>query len=146
MNLRFCFNRKGQSTVEFSFVLMMVIVITLALTDLTRIAYNWMVLQYAASEASRFGSLGQIDPGFATREDSIRSRITQMTSDLGLDNVNVEFIDESGGSTAGASLEYYRLRLSRTLYGQALVDAFLRMGGIQTYQVVAWTVIRNEPF
>ena len=114
--------------------------------DLTRIAYNWMVLQYAASEASRFGSLGQIDPGAASREESIRNRVTQIVNNLGVNNVNVEFSDEDGGNTAGNSLSYYRLKLSRELYGQALTSVFLKLAGARTYEVTAWTVIRNEPF
>ena len=100
-------NEKGQSLVESSFVIVLIIGLMFTLTDLTRTAYNWLVLEYAASEASRFGSLGQIDQGFDTREDSIRNRISQIANGLGITDVNVQFFDEVGGDSAGAASEYY---------------------------------------
>ena len=144
-------NQLGQSTVEFAFVLIMLFVVFCTLTGLTQIAYNWVVLQYAASEASRFGSLGITDQGIPTREDSIRNRVTQITEDLGLTEVMIQFLDESGGQTAGSASEYFRMKLSRTIELQGLPRFFLKTAGwsdeqVPIYEIVAWTVIRNEPF
>ena len=144
-------NQKGQSTVEFAFVIVAVFVVFCILSGLTQIAYNWVVLQYAASEGSRFGSLGQTDQGVPTREESIRNRVRQITEDLGLDQVVVQFLDESGGGTAGSSSEYFRMKLSRMIEIQGLPSFFLSLAGWNSgqkpvYEIVAWTVIRNEPF
>jgi len=144
-------NRKGQSTVEFAFVILIFFLVFSMLSGLTQIAYNWVVLQYAASEGSRFGSLGKIDEGFITREDSVRNRVTQIAQDLGIDEVMVEFFDQGGGTTAGASSEYYRMKLSRTIQLEGLLGFFLDLAGFgdgqpPIYEVTAWTVIRNEPF
>ncbi len=144
-------NRKGQSTVEFAFVIISLFVVFCMLTGLTQIAYNWVVLQYAASEASRFGSLGLTDAGFPSREDSIRNRVQEIIQNLGLNQVIIEFLDESGGSTAGSSSEYFRMKLSRAIQLQGLPRFFLKTAGwtddqVPVYEVIAWTVIRNEPF
>ncbi len=144
-------NQKGQSTVEFAFVIVMLFVVFCMLTGLTQITYNWVVLQYAASEASRFGSLGQTDSGFSSREASIRNRVQKITQDLGLSKVVVQFVDESGGITAGSSSQYFKMKLSRTIQLLGLPRFFLKIAGWKNeqtpvYEVVAWTVIRNEPF
>ncbi len=144
-------NESGQSSVEFASVLIMLFVVFCTLTGLTQIAYNWVVLQYAASEASRFGSLGITDQGVLTREDSIRNRVQQITHDLGLNQVAIQFLDESGGTTAGSSSQYFKMKLTRAIQLQGLPRFFLKTAGwnenqVPVYEIVAWTVIRNEPF
>jgi hypothetical protein len=143
-------NRKGQSLLEFAFVLTIFIVLFCFLVGLVQIAYNWVVLQYAASEGSRFGSLGIIEPGFATREENIRSRVLQITAGLGIADVIVEFVDQAGGASAGAASEYFRMKLTHTLALQGIPGFFFEMGGFgngaPSYEVTTWTVIRNEPF
>ena len=144
-------NRKGQSFVEFVFVLIIFLVLFCLLTGFIQIAYNWGVLQYAASEGSRFGSIGILDPGFADREANIQSRVLQITQDLGVEGVHVEFFDQAGGATAGGASEYFTLKLTRTLEFQGLPGFFFNMAGYAEgvtphYEVIAWTVIRNEPF
>ncbi len=148
---RFRLNRKGQTLVEFAFVFLIFIVLICMLSGLTQIAYNWIVLQYAVSDASRFGSLGKIDVGFNSREASIRNRVVQTTGQLGLNSVSIEFFDQVGGSTAGSSSEYFKMKVSRTIQLKGMVGFFLSLAGFSPsaapiYQVNASTVIRNEPF
>lgn len=143
-------NQKGQSAVEFAFVLPLLIAIMLALGSLSTIVYNWVVLQYAASEASRFGSLGQIDPGFETREASIENRVVQIAESLGIGGVAVAFSDEDGNPTAGSSSEFFKITLTRSLEMQPVLGLFFALTGgggtASAYQVRVGTVIRNEPF
>ncbi len=148
---RFALNQKGQTLVEFAFVFLIFIVLICMLSGLTQIAYNWIVLQYAASDASRFGSLGKIDTGFNSREASIRNRVAQTTAHLGLNGVSIEFFNEAGGSTAGSSSEYFKMKVSRTIQLKGMVGFFLSLAGFSPsaapiYQVAVSTVIRNEPF
>ncbi len=147
---RFLTHQKGQSTIEFALVLTALMAVTLALGGLATISYNWTVLQYAASEGSRFGSLGQIDEGFESREDSIRSRVESIVESLGLSDVDIAFTDKVGGNTAGAASEYFTMTITRSLAMPAILSVFFSMtqteGTLPTYDVTARTVIRNEPF
>ena len=54
-------NKKGQATIEMAFTMLFFLVALFVLADLTRITYNWMVLQFAVNEGARFGSLGRTD-------------------------------------------------------------------------------------
>ena len=141
-------NRKGQSLVEFAFILTIFVVLFCFLMGLVQISYNWVVLQYAASEASRFGSIGVLDPGFVSREANIRSRVTNITDGLGVHDVVIEFLDQAGGATAGGASEYFKMKLTHALPLPGVPAFLLGMGGFGegTYEVTTWTVIRNEPF
>ncbi len=143
-------NQKGQSTVEFSFVLIIATFLIAGLASVAQIGYHWAVMHYAASEAARFGSLGLTDPSFKTHEDSIRNRVVQIAHGLGVDGIAVEFTDQSQGASAGKASEYFVLRLSRPL---DLDPAILTLFGMNRgasiasrYQLIVRTVIRNEPF
>lgn len=144
-------NRKGQSLVEFVFVLTLFLLVFCMLMGLIQIAYNWVVLQYAASEGSRFGSLGIVEAGFANREENIEARVLQITQSLGLEGVQVQFVDQTGAATAGGASEYFRMRLSRDIQLEGMLRFFLDAAGFAEgvtpqYAITAWTVIRNEPF
>lgn len=139
-------NRKGQSLVEFVVTFVVVVILFVALVNTVLVAYSWVVLQYAASEGSRFGSIGILDPGYISREENIRDRILQITQGFGLGDVDVEFLDQAGGATAGSASEFFKMKLTRNIQFMA-IPAFL-MGDNEnpTYELTAWTVIRNEPF
>lgn len=150
MGIRTLGNEKGQATVEFTFVFLALIVLVFALGGLSQITYHWVVMQYAASEASRYGSLGQADAGL-TREQSIRNRVEDIASAMGVDDVIVTFEDEQGGGSAGLGTEHFSMTLSRPLelisfVGNILQFAGLAPGSIPEYTLTVRTVIRNEPF
>ena len=143
-------NQKGQSTVEFSFAFLILIVLVFALGGLAEITYHWVIMQYAASEAARYGSLGSTDPGLS-REASIQNRVNEITNAMGVDDVIVTFQDESGGATAGLGSQHFAMTLSRPLQLIPFVGNILQFAGlaptaIPIYQVTVRTVIRNEPF
>lgn len=150
MKSRILSNQRGQSVVEFAFVFIAMVILFFALAGLSIVGYNWMALQYAATEAARFGSLGKVDAGFASREESIRARVQQITQNLGLENVTVVFTDEDGNDTAGSSSELFRLTISRTLQIQPAVGVMFSLAQVDSeipsYTIQAATVIRNEPF
>jgi hypothetical protein len=104
-----------------------------------------VVLQYAASEASRFGSIGVLDPGYVSREDNIRDRVLQITQGFGVGDVDVLFVDQAGGATAGSASEFFKMKLTRDIQFMAVPAFFMDTENPQ-YQLTAWTVIRNEPF
>ena len=138
--------RKGQALVEFVVTFIVIVIIFVGLVNTTLVAYSWVVLQYAASEGSRFGSIGVLDPGFVSREDNIRARVLQITQGFGVGDVDVEFLDQAGGNTAGSASEFFKMKLIRDVQFMAM-PAFL-LGDVPNphYQLTAWTVIRNEPF
>ncbi|MDD5216977.1 MAG: pilus assembly protein [Candidatus Omnitrophica bacterium] len=149
-NAKLTGHEKGQTLVEFVFVLILAFLLMAGLISVAQIGYHWAVMHYAASEASRFGSLGLTDPGVATREDSIRNRVIQTAHDCGVDDLSIEFVDQNDGATAGQSSEYFILRLSRPLDIHPVILTLFGLRPDTTlpshYQLVVQTVIRNEPF
>ena len=143
-------NRRGQSTVEFTFAFLILILLVFALGGLAEITYHWVIMQYAASEASRYGSLGLSDAGLS-REASIRNRVDEVALAMGVDDITVVFQDENGGATAGQGSQHFEMTLSRPLQLISFVGNILQFAGlapaaIPVYQVTVHTVIRNEPF
>ena len=138
-------NRKGQSLVEFVCVLVLIVIFLVGLVNTILVAYSWVVLQYAASEGSRFGSIGILDPGFVSREDNIRAHVLQITQGFGLGDVAVQFVDQAGGNTAGSASEFFKMKLVRDVQFM-VVPAFFSETVNPHYELTAWTVIRNEPF
>ncbi len=144
-------NEKGQSTVEFAFMLILCVVLIAGLASTAQIGYHWAVMQYAANEAARYGSLGQVNAG-ETREQTIRRRVLEAAHAMGVDDLTVEFLDQDSGATAGESSEFFRLRLSRPLDLNPVIMTLFRLnpqtdGALAPhYQLSVQTVVRNEPF
>ncbi len=141
--------QEGQCLVEFSFNLVLAAMLLAGLAGVAQIGYHWVVMHYAASEAARFGSLGKADPGM-TREESIRNRVTTLAHDLGVDDLTIEFVDESNGATPGQASEYFVLRLSRPILLHPVILTLFELAPgsppASEYQMRVQTVIRNEPF
>ena len=141
-------HKKGQATIEFAFALAFVAAFLLALTDMTRIFYNWMVLQYATNEGARYGSLGATSSDGTTREQAISNLVTQTAQNLGITLCSVTLTDEGGGSSAGAPSTFFTLKTTSDLTLSPLTGLLLAAVGDYggTYSMTAVTVIRNEPF
>ncbi len=141
-------NTRGQAAIEWAFVILFFLVTFFVLGDLTRIGYNWMVLQYAIGEGARVGSLGKNDPACAGAQDvrscSIDKKVKDTANNLGVDKVIVQF----GSTGAGGSLDFFTLFASRDVIVNNFTGLFLKIAGQHggTYTVKAGTVVRNEPF
>ncbi len=142
------FGKKGQATIEMSITILFFLVALFVLGDLTRIGYNWMILQYAVGEGARLGSLGKTDPACSGASDvrgcSIDKKVTDVAHDLGVDGVTVQF----GTTGTGGSLDFFTLVASRTVTVNNFTGVFLSIAGAHggAYIVKAGTVVRNEPF
>lgn len=136
-------NQRGQGTVEMAFAIVFLLIFMFPVVDLTKIAYNWLGLQYAVNEGARVGSITTVN-----RENTIRTKVTDIASSLNISPITVTFTDEEGGATAGASLEFYTLSAYRDVPISNLTSFFAKMFGNYggTYRVLARMTIRNEPF
>ena len=118
----------------------------IVLTDMVRICYNWVSLQYAVNEAARFGSLGS--SGGGSRASAITDKVVDIAGRLGVHDVDVSFTDEAGGGTPGGGLSFYELQAQTLIVLNPISGVIFRITGdfSGTYEVTAKTIIRNEPF
>ena len=64
------------------------------MTDMLRVCYNWLSLQYAVNEGARFASLGQGMAGLS-QDESIEARVIEAASNLGVNDVTVSITDDA---------------------------------------------------
>lgn len=80
---RFPHSSKGQSVIEFAFVLPLLLVLVFGITEMGRMLMNANMLTQAAREGARVAAIGQ-------PADSVASRVTGILTAAGIDNnVNV---------------------------------------------------------
>ena len=148
MKSRLSLDNKGQATIEIAITILFFLVTLFVLGDLARIGYNWMILQYAVNEGARLGSMGKTDPACSGSPDvrscSIENKVKDVASNLGVDNVTVEF----GSTGAGGSLDFFTLVASQKLTINSFTGLFLQIAGAHggVYTIKTGTVVRNEPF
>ena len=140
--------QKGQSTVELALTILIFLAMMVVLADMVKICYEWVSLQFAVNEGARFGSLGETS-GSLDREASIEAKVVEIAGNLGVSNVTVSFVDDTGGGTPGAPLTFYRLQAQTPVSLNPVSNLLLSFVGNyanQVYNVTAETLIRNEPF
>ena len=133
---------KGQSAVEFALVIIFFIIFLIALTDMVRICYNWVSLQYAVNEAARESSLNR---NGRTLVDTIATNLGISTADVTLIDVETNLPIAVG---SGSPLKFVKLRIHNQVL-LSLPSAFVLqlMGNPKgTYDFNVETIIRNEPF
>ena len=133
--------KKGQGTVEFALAVFVFFAFMVVLTDMVRICYNWVCLQYAVNEAARIGSVSA--PAGTDRASVVSTEVTRIATHLGVKNVTIAFSD-SGGSSLG----FFELQAQSPIVLNPLSGLILKIAGDfdGTYIVTAETLIRNEPF
>ncbi len=105
-NGRFLKNQRGQSLVEFSFVLFLLCMLTFGIIDFGRLFFTQMTLQNAVRQAGRFAVTGNHlpdpkDPAQSmSRVDSIVQTATSAAA--GIDVTNVQISSVKGGSSGAA--------------------------------------------
>ena len=137
MTKRVRLGQKGQGAVEFALTVLIFLAFMVVLSDMVRICYNWVCLQYAVNEGARFGSLGQ------TSAD-ITKKVTDIASSLGVKNAQV-----SVGDLGSTPLSFSRLEASTDITLNPVSDLILGITGkynSKPYHVTADTMVRNEPF
>ena len=145
-------NRKGQAMVEFAMTTLFLLGFVLVLASAWRICMNWTSLQFAVNEASRFGILGKTDPNQPTREASIRQRIEDAATNLGVNTpITVTFYNIDGTPTAiaGNPANFVRVQAATEIMVDPLTGILLDMFGDYSnsnLRIVADTLVRNEPF
>ena len=128
-------HQRGQATIEMAFALLIFGIFMLIITDMLRIGYSWITLQYAVNEGARIASLEQ---GFDSggRIAAIQSRVVDVATALGINNVSVSVDD----STSVAEVE-----ATATVNLTPFSDLVLNFGGNydRTYNIVAQTAVRS---
>jgi hypothetical protein len=94
--------RRGQAAVEFSMVIMILVLIIIGTIDFSRLFFTWASMANAAREGARYGTVW---PKRWTDADypppnNIEFRTRAMLATLGADNVQVEIhcYDQWGGA------------------------------------------------
>lgn len=134
-------NKKGQSSVEFSFTIIFFLIFILALTDMVRICYSWVSLQYAVNEAARSNSLGR----------DVNVRAQNIATALGIPLSNVQLLDLNDGpinTGQGNALTFVRVIVNSSVRFNPVSNALLGIMGYRnaSFDIKAETMIRNEPF
>lgn len=129
--------RRGQATIEFTFAFLFFFAFLLIMTDMLRVCYNWITLQYAVNEGARFASLGQGMAGLS-RDASIEARVIEAAGNLGVNNVTVDITNDS--------LSISEVAATTTVNLTPFSEIVLNFGGgyDRNYDVVARTAVRNE--
>ena len=132
MKGRFPFNRKGQGAVEFAISFIVFLAFMVVLTDMVRICYNWVCLQYAVNEGARLGSVDStVD---------IKAKVSSIAAGLGLNTTNLTVTTDSSPGVLNELQATEPITLnpvSSLIYG--ITGTYS-----QSYNVTATTIIRNE--
>lgn len=132
----------GQSMVELSMTIGLVLILVLAMADLARIAYAWFVLNQAVTNSARYAELGGNDG--SGRSASVRKKVKDEAEKYGIksNDVHVKLIDKNNSDNAGDPLDYY------TINADTSVDLLpIGFGNGKTKLTVSVNaVVQNEPF
>lgn len=145
---------KGQATVEFAITFIIFVAMMVGLSEISRICYSWVSLQFATSEGGRQAMLGsKTDTTPTGRQTFVVNTIRQKAATMGLHTpIDVTFFslnDVSLGATPGASDTYVEVRAKTKLRPLPLSEAFIGWTGDsykQLFNITARTVVKNEPF
>jgi len=141
---------RGNATVEFAIVLVLMISLLISIVDFGRVFYIQLTLHSAVREATRFALTGNVlpdpnNPGeFLTRVESIVSKVQSVTPGLGVQPGNVVILGPNGAGDAGGPGDLITIRCD---YDIDLLTPFTKPlfpGGVHRYSVAMMT--QNEPF
>jgi len=136
-------NRRGQSLVEFVFLIPIAVFLVLASVDVGHHFFTRLTVRHAVTEAARYAVTGQvlIDPGTGnpyTRAESIKLILQQKATALNID-VNAITLNPANG---GGPDELVSIRLDYTYsFGPALSPHFFPA----SLALDVTTVVKNEP-
>ena len=127
--------RRGQATIEMAFALLIFAIFMLIITDMLRIGYSWITLQYAVNEGARIASLEQ---GLSSggRIAAVQSRVVNVAAALGINDVSV---------SVNESTSVDEVEATTTVNLTPFSDLILNFGGNynRTYNIVAQTAVRS---
>ena len=143
MKRRLC-GTKGQSAVEFVFMITIFFAFLFALFDMAQICYNWSALQYSVNEGSRFGSIGNQTTA------AISAHVRATAASLRIPAPAIQILDFNNVPIANQGSNpsvFFKLRADNVVNLNPVSAIMLALMGNRsdTYNVRAETVIRNEP-
>jgi hypothetical protein len=145
---------KGATTVEVALASVVVLMLILAIIDLGRLHFSRSRLQYAVTQATRFGSLGQTvaDPSSPQKQLSRKDSIIYMVKSLSnLDNlaqsdVVITSISAGGKSAAGPGGPGDIVTVQAT-YRVPILAPYLSLAfKKRQFEFACATTFRNEEF
>ena len=133
MKGKLLFNRKGQGAVEFALSFVVFLAFMVILTDMVRVCYNWVCLQYSVNEGSRLGSVDStVD---------IPTKVKSIASSLGLDSTKITITTSNASPGVLNELQAVDAVTLNPISGLIFKITGNYSG---TYNVTATTIIRNE--
>ena len=141
--------------IETAFMIVFFLAFVLLLSDGVKMCYDWISLQYAVNQTSRWGILGLQDSGM-THQASMIARVQQTATELGLpgNQVRVRFYnpsDTSGvenNSMVNSPENFLVMRADldiTTPFAGAFFNIVGDLGG-PNFNLMAQALVRNEPF
>ena len=146
----------GQSTLEFAWACMFLFAVLYAMTDMVKICYSWVSLQYALNESTRKNSLGSQNA--ATIASEVAKQLG-VNADIDIYDNTETIVSHYSAATglethpttkrpSGDPSSFIYLKAHSVVHLGFVSDLIFRILGKTSgvFDVYVGTIIKNEPF
>lgn len=135
---------RGQSSIEFFITVIVFLVVIFSLSDMLKISYTWLGIQYASNRAARAGKMLPNNSSHSTtdyRATAIRNEIVRATEALNIHLVSEDITVQTNGNTI-------EVNTHKVVTLGPVVGLLLKMAGDHsgTYHINVREVIRNAAY